>query len=62
MLNSILTKLVYSSTEPENPDENPAKKKTPWDWRKLIEVMKDVGSVVSVVLSLVKILQDLGLL
>lgn len=62
MLFSILTKLVYNSTEPEKPDEDLDKQKTPWDWRKLIEVMKDVGSVVSVVLSLVKILQDLGLL
>ena len=62
MLNSILNGLACSSTEPENPKEDPPKKKTFWDWRKLIEVMKDVGSIVSVVLSLIKILQDLGLL
>lgn len=62
MLNSILTKLVYSSTEPENPKEDPEKEKTRWDWRRLLEVLKDVGSVVSVVLSLLKILQELGLL
>ncbi|QLE53780.1 hypothetical protein FD724_38745 (plasmid) [Nostoc sp. C057] len=62
MLFSILTKLVYSSTEPENPDEDLDKQKTPWDWRKLIEVTKDVGSVVSIVISLIKILQDLGVL
>ncbi|BAY08520.1 hypothetical protein [Calothrix sp. NIES-2098] len=62
MLNSILNGLVCSSTEPENPKEDSAKKKTPWDWRKLIELVKDVGSVVSVVISLLKILQDLGLL
>ncbi|MGF1934516.1 MAG: hypothetical protein RM347_008950 [Nostoc sp. ChiQUE02] len=62
MLNSILNGLVHSSTESENADENLDKQKTPWDWRKLLEVVKDVGSVVSIVLSLVKILQDLGLL
>ncbi|MBN3871645.1 hypothetical protein [Nostoc sp. JL33] len=62
MLPSILTKLVYGSTEPEELDEDPDKGKTSWDWRRLLEVLKDVGSVVSVVLSLLKILQDLGLL
>ncbi|MEA5506991.1 hypothetical protein VB735_28635 [Halotia wernerae UHCC 0503] len=62
MLYSILTALGCGSTEPENPKEDPDKGKTPWDWRRLLEVLKDVGSVVSVVLSLLKILQDLGLL
>ena len=62
MLYSILTVLVCSSTEPENPKEDPDKEKTLWNWRRLLEVLKDVGSVVSVVLSLLKILQDLGLL
>ncbi len=62
MLNSILNGLVSNSTEPENPKKDPNNKKTPWDWQKLIELMKDVSSVVSVVLSLLKILQDLGLL
>ena len=62
MLNSILNGLVSNSTEPENPNKRPNKEKTPWDWRRLLEVLKDVGSVVSVVLSLFKILQDLGLL
>ncbi|MCC5668451.1 hypothetical protein LC653_32535 [Nostoc sp. CHAB 5784] len=59
---NFLNGLVCSSTEPENPKEDPDKEKAPWDWRKLIETMKDVGSVVSVVISLLKILQDLGLL
>jgi hypothetical protein len=62
VLYTILTALVCSSTEPKNPKEDPDNEKTPSDWRRLLEVLKDVGSVVSVVLSLVKILQDLGLL
>lgn len=62
MLYSILTALVFSSTEPENPKEDPDEKKTLWNWRRLLEILKDVGSVGSVVLSLLKFLQDLGLL
>lgn len=59
---SILAKLGHNSTEPEKPDENPGNKKTPWDWQKWFEVIKSAGSVASLILFLLKILQDLGLL
>lgn len=62
MLNSILNGLVCSSTEPENPKEDSDKDKTRWDWQRLLEVFKVLSSVGSVVISLFKILQDLGLL
>ena len=62
MLLSILAKLVYNSTEPEKPDEDPGNKKTPWDWQKWFELVKGAGSVASLILFVLKTLQDLGLL
>ena len=32
-----------------------------WNWRKIIRTMRDAGSVISFIVSLLKILQELGL-
>ncbi|RUS93917.1 hypothetical protein DSM106972_095160 [Dulcicalothrix desertica PCC 7102] len=45
-----------------NSFKNSGKKIQKWDWRKLVKNVRDIASIVSVVLSLIKILQELGLI
>ncbi|WP_460201943.1 hypothetical protein [Scytonema sp. NUACC21] len=48
-----------SDSEPKKPSE---KKPQHWNWRTLFRIMRDVGSVLSVITTFLKILQELGLL
>ncbi|MHC5861564.1 hypothetical protein [Nostoc sp.] len=53
---SIDTPIVKESSNDSN------KSQKPWNWQKLIRTTRDVSSVVSVLITLVKIFQELGLI
>ncbi|GAA6618253.1 hypothetical protein [Scytonema sp. NUACC26] len=58
----ILGENSSDSNKSQKPDENSDKKPPQWDWRELVRTMRDVGSIATVVLTLIKILQELGLI
>ena len=58
----ILCESPSDSNKSDKPDENVHKKPSRWNWRKVARTIKDVTSVASVIMSLVQILQELGLL
>lgn len=47
------------NSEPKEPND---KKQQHWNWRTLFRIMRDIGSVLSVITTLLRILQELGLL
>lgn len=58
----ILEENSSGSNKSQKPDENSDKKPPQWNWRELVKTMRDVGSIATVVLTLIKILQELGLI
>ncbi|MFL9458397.1 hypothetical protein AB0756_39750 [Tolypothrix campylonemoides VB511288_2] len=59
---SIVGKNPSDSNLSQKSDVNSDKKPPQWNWRELVKTMRDVSSIASVVLSLIKILQELGLI
>ena len=58
----IFNESTTNSNAPNKSDEKVDNKQSQWNWRKVVRTMRDVGSVASVIISLVKILEELGLL
>ena len=58
----ILGESSSDSYKSDKPDEKTDKKLHRWNWRRVVRTMRDVSSVASVIISLVKILEELGLL
>lgn len=60
-------KSVYTPIIRENSDESSKSKKLEqrqiqWDWRKLLRAARNVSSVVSIIITLLKLLQEIGLI
>ena len=62
VLTATLGEKSFDSSVCQKSDENSGKKPPQRNWRKIFRTMRDVGSIASVLLSLIKILQELGLI
>ena len=62
VITPILRESSSDSEKSQKPDENFDKKPPQWNWRRVVRTMRDVSSVTSVIISLVKIFEELGLL